>query len=228
MIAISRRNLIQDAVRRYTVFIDDKAVGTIPPLRSRRFVVPPGHHVVRLTVGSGPSSSDEVPVDVEMGRIARLRTWARQRRLPFSIKGVLTFLVNPGGFGLGLWAWDPFGLWGDCWPWITLHQGKPQPGPRRFDARSSPPSTEASLRADTPLVRFVREARFDVQRNGYSVEDVDRFTARLVARLEDGETLTARDLDVTFRRGILGYARSQVDAFVESVKANILAWRPLG
>ena len=122
----------------YTVMIDDRPVGALSGWRTGQYVVPEGHHIVRLR-GSGSRNgfSADVAVDVEAGQAVRLRTWSRLRKLPFTWKGVVTFVLSPTGqaylypFGSDL---DPFALWGNPLPWIVLGERPPRPGPVRFDA----------------------------------------------------------------------------------------------
>lgn len=220
-IAISRRNLWQDAVRSYTVFIDDRPVGTVAPWQTQQFEANPGRHTVRLRVGSGYSSSGDVPVDVRAGHVETLRTWSRARRLPFSWKGILTLLLNPTGYGAWTFNWDPFGLWGNPRPWIVLSHEKPQPGPRRFDADIRSETSAQLASAQTPLVRFLDESQFNLERHGYRVDDVDRFISRLRLRLQEDEKPTASELAVAFDTAARGYSKTQVDVFLEAVKANL-------
>lgn len=219
IIAISRRNVIQDAVRRYSVFIDDERVGTLSAWRTGFFEVLPGHHVVRLRIDSGYSSSDDVPVDVAAGHIEHLRTWARVRRLPLSWKGMLTFLVNPNGYGLGVGEWDPFGLWGNPRPWIVLGRDKPVPGPRRFDAGAHDPISQEPH--SNPLIRFIDETTFSLARHGYRIDDVDRFIEKLRLRMVAGDAPSAQDLAVTFETAYRGYEKAQVDVFMDSLRTNL-------
>jgi DivIVA domain-containing protein len=218
MIVVSRRNVIQDAVRRYSVFIDDERVGTLSAWRTGFFEVSPGHHVVRLRIDSGYSSSDDVLVDVAVGNVEHLRTWARVRRLPLSWKGIVTFLVNPNGYGLGVAEWDPFGLWGNPRPWIMLGRDRPVPGPRRFDDEPEAGSQESH---SSPLVRFIDETTFALERHGYRIDDVDRFIGKVRVRIEAGEAPSAQDLAVTFETTYRGYEKAQVDVFMDSLRTNL-------
>lgn len=220
-IEIARRTALQDVARRYTVLIDDQPVGTISLWGTRSFEVIPGHHVVRLRAGTGQSSSGDVPVEVQARQVARLRTWSRLRRLPFSIKGIVTFFINPSGYGLGTWEWDPFGLWGNPRPWIILSREKPHPGPRRFDADETAPTSDRHPSVQSPLLRLLEDAEFDLDRHGYRADDVDRFIAKLRLCVESGVAIGASDLDVTFDTGHRGYSQAQVDVFIEAVKDNL-------
>jgi len=70
--------MIQDLVRRYTVFIDDKPVGYLWAFQTGRYEVSPGAHRVRLAMpATGTASSDDVTVDVAAGEISALRTRGR-------------------------------------------------------------------------------------------------------------------------------------------------------
>ena len=80
-ITISRRTVIQDLLRRYTVFIDGVAVGYLWPFQTRRYEVATGLHHVRLAMPTtGTASSDEVAVDVTSGATRVLRTHGRGLR----------------------------------------------------------------------------------------------------------------------------------------------------
>ena len=79
-IEIARRTIIQDLFRRYVVLIDGQPVGRIWPRQTRRYVVPPGQHSVRLSPKEaiswvpGRASSDEIPISVSPGQTQRLET----------------------------------------------------------------------------------------------------------------------------------------------------------
>jgi len=74
-IRIMRRQFLQDAVRRYTVFIDGVPVGKLAARQSGQYSVTPGQHVVQLRiVNTGTSRSDELPVSVLAGQTRVLKT----------------------------------------------------------------------------------------------------------------------------------------------------------
>jgi hypothetical protein len=77
-IRIIRRTIIQDLVRRYTVFIDDEPVGHLLAFQTGRYDVSAGPHRVRLAMPTtGTASSDDVLVDVPAGVVRSLRTRGR-------------------------------------------------------------------------------------------------------------------------------------------------------
>jgi hypothetical protein len=77
-ITIARRTILQDLVRRYTVFIDDQPVGRLSAFQTGRYEVSPGVHQVRLAMPTtGTASSDDVSVDVSAGAVRALRTRGR-------------------------------------------------------------------------------------------------------------------------------------------------------
>ncbi len=80
-ITVSRRTLIQDLLRRYTVFIDGAAMGYIWAFQTKRYEVAAGIHQVRLAMPTtGTASSDQIPVDVASGGTRTLRTRGRGLR----------------------------------------------------------------------------------------------------------------------------------------------------
>lgn len=94
---IKRRNLIQDAVRSYTVFIGDAAVGKMWAFQTKTFAVSPGHHDVQLRIiNIGRSCSDVFRVKVTPGGRIVLRTQSR------GVKKALTYplLILQGGSAL--------------------------------------------------------------------------------------------------------------------------------
>jgi hypothetical protein len=115
----------------YDVLIDGELVGRLRHLRSHTFAVTPGRHAVQLR--SQSASSDSVSLSVESGQIRTLRTWSRLRRLPLTWKGALTGIINPFGYGMLGFEFDPWGLWGSPKPWIVMSEGAPKSGPKRFD-----------------------------------------------------------------------------------------------
>src|ERR1700721_1854976 len=100
-ICIVRRQLWQDILRRYTVFIDHVAVGKIAAFQTRRFAVDPGTHLVQLRiVNTGRSRSDEFSIDILSGQTRVLKT-VRQ-----SLKSLLVLplaMVNPDRFAPRPW-----------------------------------------------------------------------------------------------------------------------------
>jgi len=80
-ITFSRRTVVQDLARRYTVFIDGAAVGHLWPFQTRRYDVATGLHQVRLAMPTtGTASSDDIAVDVASGVTRVLRTHGRGLR----------------------------------------------------------------------------------------------------------------------------------------------------
>lgn len=74
-IRVVRRQIFQDAVRRYTVFVDGVPVGKLAARQSGQYSVAPGQHVVQLRiVNTGTSRSDEVTVSVLAGQTRVLKT----------------------------------------------------------------------------------------------------------------------------------------------------------
>lgn len=103
-ISVVRRPALQDAVRSYTVFIDDSPVGKIGAFRQARFPVAPGHHTLQLRiVGTGTSESAAFSLEVAPGETKVFRT----RKL-----GWKTFSLAP----LGILFPDRFAPR----PWIQL------------------------------------------------------------------------------------------------------------
>ena len=77
-IVIKRRNILQDAVRSYSVFIDGVVVGKIWAFQTKVFTVVPGHHELQLKiVNTGKSWSDVFRIDVVPGTHLVFRTHAR-------------------------------------------------------------------------------------------------------------------------------------------------------
>ena len=77
-ITVARRTVVQDAVRRYTVFIDEQPVGYLSAFQTGRYEVSPGVHRVRLAMpNTGTASSDNVAVEVPAGGVRSLRTRGR-------------------------------------------------------------------------------------------------------------------------------------------------------
>ena len=117
-ITIARRTLLQDLVRRYTVFIDGGSVGTLWAFQTGQYPVAPGVHQVRLAIGASRASSAEVEVHVDAGDIRALRTVGR---------GILSLLKLPLAFPAGVYALVrgkqiTEGVWSGNYrrPWILL------------------------------------------------------------------------------------------------------------
>jgi hypothetical protein len=72
---VIRRAALQDAVRSYTVLVDDDPVGKIGPFGSGDFPVSPGHHTLQLRLpGTGDSGSAKLDVDVLDGQVRIFHT----------------------------------------------------------------------------------------------------------------------------------------------------------
>ncbi len=101
MICVRRHLLVQDLLRRHTVFIDGESKGRLWSLQSGRYVVPAGQHMVQLrVVNTGHSRSAEIPVSVRAGQTRVLRT----RSLGFkSLLSVPLGIVNPDRFAPRPW-----------------------------------------------------------------------------------------------------------------------------
>jgi hypothetical protein len=100
-ICIVRRQLWQDILRRYTVFIDHIAVGKVAAFQSRRYAVDPGKHTVQLRiVNTGKSRSDEFSIEVVSGQTRVLRT-ARLTLKNFVVLPLAMF--NPDRFAPRPW-----------------------------------------------------------------------------------------------------------------------------
>lgn len=100
VLRIRRRPTIQDLVRRYVVFIDGVASGSIWPCRSRSFCLSSGRHEVQLRiVRTGSSQSDEVKVDVKPGQVLKMRTGSISAKqfvqLPLALQNPDRFAPRP-------------------------------------------------------------------------------------------------------------------------------------
>ena len=123
-ITIARRTLLQDLVRRHTVFIDGVSVGKLWAFQTGQYPVTPGVHQVRLAIGTSRASSDNVDVDVEPGGVQALRTVGR---------GILSLLTLPLAFPAGVYALVrrkqiTEGVWSGNYrrPWIHLVPDSPR------------------------------------------------------------------------------------------------------
>jgi len=101
IICIQRSRIIQDLVRRYTVFIDGTPVDKLAPLQTGRYTVTPGTHSVKLRIGrTGHSRSDEFSIDVLAGETRTLRTISQ----PLSVLPTLPLgAINPDRFAPRPW-----------------------------------------------------------------------------------------------------------------------------
>ena len=76
-ICIQRRQIVQDLLRRYTVFIDGVSVGKLATFRTGHYSVAAGRHSVQLRiVRTGNSRSDDLTIAVASGR----HEWCGLRR----------------------------------------------------------------------------------------------------------------------------------------------------
>ena len=81
---VSRRNFVQDLRHRYLVYIDGNVVGELPPYRTGRYEVPSGFHRVWARRTNTPNATlGDVVINVERGKVRRVRTTTRLKRLPF-------------------------------------------------------------------------------------------------------------------------------------------------
>ena len=82
-IAVRRRTILQDLLRRHIVLIDGQRRGKLSALQTAIYPVEPGRHVARLATPEavdwepGRASSDNVEVDVVEGEVRELRTRGR-------------------------------------------------------------------------------------------------------------------------------------------------------
>jgi hypothetical protein len=120
-IVVKRRTLIQDAVRSYTVFIDDRAVGKMWAFQTKTFPVSPGRHALQLKiVHTGRSCSDVFQVDAAAGRRFVFRTHSR---------GVKSFITLPFAIPDGVAAiarGETLESKHYQWPWIRLRPEEPE------------------------------------------------------------------------------------------------------
>ena len=77
-VVIKRRNIVQDAVRSYAVFIDGVIVGKIWAFQTKVFIVVPGPHELQLKIiNTGKSCSEVFKIEVKPGSRLVFRTHAR-------------------------------------------------------------------------------------------------------------------------------------------------------
>jgi hypothetical protein len=114
-ITIRRRNLVQDVVRSYTVFIDNTPVGKMWAFQTKTFAVAPGRHEVQLKIiNTGRSCSDVFLVMVKPGDHIVFRTHSR------GVKNVLTLpLTMPAGVK-ALRRHERIDSRYYQWPWIRM------------------------------------------------------------------------------------------------------------
>jgi hypothetical protein len=225
VITVSRRTVVQDALFPYVVMVDHRPAGHLWDWRTRRFVVPVGQHVVRLR-GRRKGFSSDVVVEVQTGQTVRLRTWSRLRRLPFTWRGVLTFLLNPTGHGYRYpfpFELDPFGLWGNPRPWIVLGERPPSPGPVRFDSSYSDGSKSRALSAtEAAIIELVGAVTFKAERNGCNPEDVDHLLRALTIRAQRGDPISVAHItDYELRLAKRGYDRHEVEQLLRRLCQQI-------
>ena len=89
-VVIKRRNILQDVVRSYAVFIDEAVVGKMWAFQTKVFTVAPGPHELQLKiVNTGKSCSEVFKIDVGPGDRLVFRTHARglmnALKLPFAL-----------------------------------------------------------------------------------------------------------------------------------------------
>jgi hypothetical protein len=89
-VVIKRRNILQDAVRSYAVFIDGVIVGKVWAFQTKMFTVAPGPHELQVKIiNTGKSCSDVFKIDVRPGSRLVFRTHARGLKntlmLPFAL-----------------------------------------------------------------------------------------------------------------------------------------------
>jgi hypothetical protein len=222
VIRVARRNAVLGAVRLLTVVVDGSDVGRLWAWGTRTYVVPTGHHVVRLR-GPGAMWSADVVVEVHEGQTVRLRTWSKARRLPFSWKGLVTFALNPLGVDWPSlwWSQDPFGLWGNPKPEVTFGEHPRAKGPVRFDAVFiAPPSPREMTVADAAVIRRIEGATFGQERSGYDPARVDSFLQTLADRIRAGNFDGSDAMPpAPFGSAWRGYSRHDVDVFLRALAA---------
>jgi hypothetical protein len=99
-LVVKRRTWIQDAVRVYKVIVDDAAIGSVGPLRTKTFSLAPGKHSLRLAMPTtGQSSSATIELDLKAGQQCVVRTVRRGGpasflKLPLSIPAGIQARAN--------------------------------------------------------------------------------------------------------------------------------------
>jgi hypothetical protein len=114
-IVIKRRNILQDVVRSYAVFIDGGAIGKIWAFQTKVLTVAPGPHELQLKIiNTGRSCSDVFKIDVSPGNRLVFRTHARGLKnalmLPFALPAGAKALARDEQLQSKYYEW----------PWIRL------------------------------------------------------------------------------------------------------------
>lgn len=114
-IVVKRRNVLQDVVRSYTVFIDGVAVGKMWAFQTKSFGVVPGRHELQLKiVHTGRSCSDVFRVDATPGSRLVFQTHFRgvKNYLPLPLVSLLGAVALARGKKLESKHYE--------WPWIRM------------------------------------------------------------------------------------------------------------
>jgi hypothetical protein len=114
-VVIRRRNIVQDAVRSYAVFIDGVIVGKIWAFQTKVFTVVPGPHELQLKIiNTGKSCSAVFKIDVNSGSRLVFRTHARGLKnilmLPFALRAGAEALAKDEKLQSKRYEW----------PWIRM------------------------------------------------------------------------------------------------------------
>ncbi len=114
-VVIKRRNILQDVVRSYAVFIDGVLVGKIWAFQTKEFTVVPGPHDLQLKiVNTGKSCSDVFKINVSPGIHLGFRTHARGLKnaltLPFALPAGAKALARDEQLQSKYYEW----------PWIRM------------------------------------------------------------------------------------------------------------
>ena len=114
-VVIKRRNILQDVVRSYAVFIDGVIVGKIWAFQTKVFTVVLGPHELQLKiVNTGKSCSDVFKIDVSPGNRLVFRTHARGLKnalmLPFALPAGAKALTRDEKLESKYYEW----------PWIRM------------------------------------------------------------------------------------------------------------
>jgi DivIVA domain-containing protein len=72
------------------------------------------------------------------------------------------------------------------------------------------------------LSQRIESVKFRLGLKGYNVDEVDRFLANLSHRIDNGDAITANELDhPQFRRSLKGYNIDEVDGFVRDIASSL-------